>query len=619
MEASATTAEAMAADAGERSGGDASASASDKDTSDLDLYEDDFEESDEGVEARKWTVSEVSWQQKIYDSATIEAATKSTRELEIHLRNLFGMPKANGGSPEKERGFQEVCQRYKDEIVSLRSSAVAEADSEDSSGKMDREIYTYVDYEDSVRQAITNDAGEVSQEAITTAAEGPEYSLNCGLSLGGTCQPQLADGLGARKKKTRGGQSHRLQQTKDKRAQSMTVVLGLNGEQIVLAQMRFFQNGILEIRPGFSDSSSNSGKTTVFLAETPKGALIEYTLENASAPLAQNEVIRSMFGLSLSQKEKKAGGPNPAMTVKKAGLGGPFVSLNDRYGLNGGTASFAIMLEIVGGKNFRRDNLYVEYFVHLPRAKGSFEPKTPAPGKATIDEIWQVTEDCRRFVQGITQVSAQTRYPTQSFFESGRHKDKVLNWSFPVELELTVSKELTKMEEKEWPVVIFTVYSYDRWNRSTCEGFCRLQLSPENLGSKCHYLDTWKPLGSLKQQMKESFTGGIVQPQDMHGLYDYLINQKLDSPMVTSCEGTLKIRTNMVLQKQVENVRMSRNLTRSMNFTPSVARPKAKGLKAKSKAVAAKVQSHTLLEITERARERIRVLREKNNKMNLNA
>jgi len=123
-----------------------------------------------------------------------------------------------GGSPEKERRFQEVCQRYKDEIVSLRSSAVAEADSEDSSGKMDREIYTYVDYEDSVRQAITNDAGEVSQEAITTAAEGPEYSLNCGLSLGGTCQPQLADGLGARKKKTRGGQSHRLQQTKDKRA-----------------------------------------------------------------------------------------------------------------------------------------------------------------------------------------------------------------------------------------------------------------------------------------------------------------------------------------------------------------------------------------------------------------
>ena len=99
MEASATTAEAMAADAGERSGGDASASASDKDTSDLDLYEDDFEESDEGVEARKWTVSEVLWQQKIYDSATIEAATKSTRELETHLRNLFGMPKANGGVP----------------------------------------------------------------------------------------------------------------------------------------------------------------------------------------------------------------------------------------------------------------------------------------------------------------------------------------------------------------------------------------------------------------------------------------------------------------------------------------------------------------------------------------
>jgi len=275
--------------------------------------------------------------------------------------------------------------------------------------------------------------------------------------------------------------------------------------------------------------------------------------------------------------------------------------------------SFNLLLEIVGGKNFMRDNLYVEYFVHLPRAQAASETRTPAPGKAGgVEDIWQMEGESAKLAKGVTQVSSYAKYPTPSFIETGRHNDKILNWCFPVELTMTACKEAANIEDKEWPVVIFTIYSYDRWDRSTCEGFCRLQLNPDSLGTKCHYLQAWKPQGSLRQQMKESFTGGIIQPQDMHGLYDYLVNQKLNSPLVTTCEGTLKIRTNLVLQKQVENVRMSKNLTRSISFTPAKTRASKTSKMAQAKSVAAKLQSHTLLEITERARERIRVLREKN-------
>ena len=435
----------------------------------------------------KWATEHISWQQKIYDNDTISAARSSSEALEKHLRNLFGISKSD--SPHKQEKFQKIYNRYKEEIIQFRTAKVAQE-------QRGAQIYTYVDYEDSVRQAVAEDVGEVSQLSITTSESSAEHNAASG------CLPKLPfgskDTSGGDDTKAKEGHSHRLHKTTEERAQSMTIVAGMRGEQIVLAQMRFFPNGVLEMRPGFSDSSSNNGKSTLFFAETPNGSLLEYSLENDSAPRAKNEIFKSMFGLSLSQREKKKmSSVNPAMTVKKAGLGGPFITLQDRYGLNRNMTNFTLLLEIVAGKNFRRDNLYVEYFVHLPRSKADpFEPQTPISSKhGGVEDIWQVGNESKKFAQGVTQVSSCTKYPTVSFLESGRHTDRVVNWCFPVELEMTVSKELSSIDRKEWPTLVFTVFSYDKWDRSTCEGFGRLQLNSECLGATCHYLNMWKPLG----------------------------------------------------------------------------------------------------------------------------
>ena len=82
--------------------------------------------------------------------------------------------------------------------------------------------------------------------------------------------------------------------------------------------------------------------------------------------------------------------------------------------------------------------------------------------------------------------------------------------------------------------------------------------------------------------------------------------------------GTLKIRTNLVMQKQVEDIRKSKNLSRSLVFTPSkTKRPSKKKMSLPKGDISSvpEVAPHTLAEITERARERIKVLREKNARM----
>ena len=610
-----------------------------------DLGDEDGEEKDVGepeVQDSKWTVRDVSWQQKIYDRETVAAARTNTQALEKHLWKVFKVRGGGRSPPEQKKRFQKVFQKYREDIASIgtgsRGAAMA---SEKEGGLVDSDVYTFVHHEDAVRQIIADEVGEIAQEAITTESTVQQPS-DCGLVS--ACNLILPVGCGTRRRDhLEGSPDHssgrhlgvgsysRSRGTREsgEGAQSMTIVAGVNGEQIVLAQIRSFQSEILEIRPGFSDSSS---KSTVFFAETPRGALIEYTLENSSAPISsKSDIAKTVFGLAaLSHKERmrRVSGAQalaPAATAtatarKISDLGGPFASLGDRYGGAKTASQLNLNLEIVSGKDFRRDALYVEYFIYFPKAKASAPAQTPhdQSAGAQSEDLWHIEEEARNGVQGVTQVSSGTRYPTTSLMETGRHADRVVNWCYPVELDMTASKDASGLEDTEWPIAVFTIYSYDKWDRSTCEGFCRLPLNRDCLGSKCHYLTCWKPQGSLKQRMKESFTGGIIQPQDMHGLYDFLITQKLKSPMVTSCEGILKVRTNVVLQtQQTENVRVSRNLTRSLNFTPSG--PKTRTPKKQSKASRAKpgkVPSHTLMEITERARERIAVLREKNNKLN---
>ena len=86
------------------------------------LDDEDDEEKNVGeheVQESKWTVRDVSWQQKIYDRETVNAARTGTQALEKHLRKVFKVRGEGRSPPEQEKRFQKVFQKYREDIASI--------------------------------------------------------------------------------------------------------------------------------------------------------------------------------------------------------------------------------------------------------------------------------------------------------------------------------------------------------------------------------------------------------------------------------------------------------------------------------------------------------------------
>lgn len=406
-----------------------------------------------------WTTCNVSWQQKIFDRETISAAKESEKALERHLRTTFCAPsnapdvggdaaRGGGGGAPPDHALRRLEGKYKEALLGAGGAV--------SRGDQGYSIYTIVDYEHVSR--LVGEGGEA----------------DAGMMKGSVTTSELAEARWNKRRDKQASEGRALVAPKAKDArteasakpQSMMIIADLEGEHVILAQFRAFESGALEMRPGFSDPASNGGKSVVFLVETPRGALAEYVLENASAP-------RDAYGHHQRTKERSQaqhsfGSKRGNATAMQAAVKKPVSkkTFNVLQNPNKSLCKLTLLFDIVGGKGYKRDNLYVEYLLHLPNHSASSNEDA---------HLWSIANESASAVQGVTHVASSVEYDLPAKDASTR-STRIVNWSYPIEIDLTLSKPLSDLEPKELPVFIMAVFSYDEWDRSTCEGYAKIRI-----------------------------------------------------------------------------------------------------------------------------------------------
>ncbi|CAE1324505.1 MKS1 [Acanthosepion pharaonis] len=143
--------------------------------------------------------------------------------------------------------------------------------------------------------------------------------------------------------------------------------------------------------------------------------------------------------------------------------------------------------EIESAKNFEYNDLYLHFFVDLPKGWSSY------PGQ----ELSWVTQTCS------TKVI---------------HKENVAYYSFPFNFELFYKKELNKLNTSEdvphFPIIYLEVLSLDSWQRYRTEGYSYLTIPPTP-GLHKMKIDCWRPCGnSILAELRRFFIGGSPELED---------------------------------------------------------------------------------------------------------
>ncbi|GAQ85865.1 B9 domain-containing protein [Klebsormidium nitens] len=285
---------------------------------------------------------------------------------------------------------------------------------------------------------------------------------------------------------------------------------GPGEEGRVLCCIKAYANGSFDVKPGFT----SGGTPYRFVA--PGGGVFEYTLENA----ANNDVS------TLEARQQRLA---KELLTRAAGLR-RMVGAGD-FEAPPGPSSDAVRLllnvEIVAAKAFQRDRLFVEYHLKYD------------------DTVWECGEQWLPQLHGFTQISVGRRV----HFADDDLPTSLACFGHPFEVELTAQKE----PAAAWPILYFHVASYDRWDRCRPEGYGYLALAGHCPGTREHVVDTWRPVGSVRQQLHSFFVGGGPQLRDVT-----YVRQPVDwaGPVLskygfrTQPAGQVKIRTSSMLHKR---------------------------------------------------------------------
>eukprot|EP00854_Cymbomonas_tetramitiformis_P000797 gene797-1277_t len=287
-------------------------------------------------------------------------------------------------------------------------------------------------------------------------------------------------------------------------------------ERKVLACIKAYSNGTFDMRPGFSQPD------TSYRLELSSGAVYEYVLINA---IEQDLTKLKKAQLRAEKMEKEALSAAESRRAHGGLHAANLLSFQPCPGPSPDAMRAVINMEIVAGRGFGHDYLYVEYFIKMDNG------------------MWQLVEG-RDYIRGITHISKTVKYPSEDPLQEDAFW--VAHWCFPIELELVCQEERAG---KHWPMIYFQVFSYDSWDRLRTEGYCYLNLGDASPGSKVHYLRCWRPLGSIRDQMSDFFVGGSRELQDIssvaapQGHSGKVLNKYGFS---TETSGELKIRTNVL-------------------------------------------------------------------------
>ncbi|KAK3252231.1 hypothetical protein CYMTET_38474 [Cymbomonas tetramitiformis] len=337
-------------------------------------------------------------------------------------------------------------------------------------------------------------------------------------------------------------------------------------ERKVLACIKAYSNGTFDMRPGFSQPD------TSYRLELSSGAVYEYVLINA---IEQDLTKLKKAQLRAEKMEKEALSAAESRRAHGGLHAANLLSFQPCPGPSPDAMRAVINMEIVAGRGFGHDYLYVEYFIKMDNG------------------MWQLVEG-RDYIRGITHISKTVKYPSEDPLQEDAFwvkQNQVAHWCFPIELELVCQEERAG---KHWPMIYFQVFSYDSWDRLRTEGYCYLNLGDASPGSKVHYLRCWRPLGSIRDQMSDFFVGGSRELQDIssvaapQGHSGKVLNKYGFS---TETSGELKIRTNV--------------LYHGRNVVPRQAPTASTVAAAPATNVLRKSAPRTMAAIVERARKRL--------------
>uniref|UniRef100_A0A8C5LLK5 MKS transition zone complex subunit 1 n=1 Tax=Leptobrachium leishanense TaxID=445787 RepID=A0A8C5LLK5_9ANUR len=140
--------------------------------------------------------------------------------------------------------------------------------------------------------------------------------------------------------------------------------------------------------------------------------------------------------------------------------------------------------EILSAQEYDHDNLYIRFFMELPKHWSS-------PG---FQELSGVTQSCKTKTEG---------------------RENVAYFCYPFTFEIFLSEEVASEDIPQWPVLYFEVLSLDLWQRYRVEGYGSVIL-PDTPGMHTVTAQTWRPveLGTISE-LRRFFIGGSPELEDM--------------------------------------------------------------------------------------------------------
>ncbi|XP_060586854.1 tectonic-like complex member MKS1 [Ruditapes philippinarum] len=247
--------------------------------------------------------------------------------------------------------------------------------------------------------------------------------------------------------------------------------LATDEEEVVLCTIQIDANGVLSIHPDF-----NRGRRA-YVKETQKEFgkdVFEYTIEHASKEMNRQEQDREMKMYREVYTRHK--------DFLQACVGTEF-ELPPADVLR-----LLVYGEIESAKDFEYDDLYLHFFVDLPK-------------------YWSVERH------------QQLSWVTQTCATKVHGRDDVAYFSFPFHFELFYRNDNLVEEEKElelphFPTIMIEVLSLDTWNRFRTEGYTYLTI-PGQPGKHKERLHCWRPTGtSMTSQLRRFFIGGSPELED---------------------------------------------------------------------------------------------------------
>ncbi|XP_053312856.1 tectonic-like complex member MKS1 [Spea bombifrons] len=405
---------------------------------------------------------------------------------DLPLRSLSTNPAASGHRPGDDEevavvSWQEkLFSQFEYELYKSKAACQSPLDMQyhqdvlslGSSKRKNRRIFTYTDHD-----RYTN-LEEHIQSVTTSHQEAPTFLVERMANVRRRRQDKKQlDGVGLRNRLVTWKPSEEFIRNNhiiNTPVQTMYIMadlspsgtLGCKENEHVLCTIRVDGNGVITLKP---DITGLKGPYRLEV-EGHKRELWRYTLQHVSESVQKDEQEREQnLYKDLYSRHKDY--------------------LNSLVGSDfemppAGTLRLYVNGEIVSAQEYDYDNLYVHFFMELPKYWSS-------PG---FQELSGVTQSCKTKACG---------------------RENVAYFSYPFSFEVFLSEEVASEDIPQLPVLYFEVLSLDFWQRYRVEGYGSVVL-PDTPGMHTCTARTWRPveIGTVSE-LRRFFIGGSPELEDM--------------------------------------------------------------------------------------------------------